>query len=92
MKKFVFVSAVLFLAAIILLPTISNGKYNVSKPLVTDGSPLPWPPFPPGGGTLVADGSPLPWPPFPPGGGALVADGSPLPRPPFPPHAGPTLV
>jgi hypothetical protein len=73
MKKLVILSAVLSLAAFILLPGSTNGKYNVSKPLVADGSPLPWPPFPPGGGTLVADGSPLPWPPFPPGGGTTLA-------------------
>ena len=73
MKKFVIPSVVLLLAAIILPPAIGTGNYNVSKPLVADGSPLPWPPFPPGGGTLVADGSPLPWPPFPPGGGTTLA-------------------
>jgi len=73
MKNFVILSAVLFLTAIILLPTTGNGNYYVSKPLLADGSPLPWPPFPPGGGgTLVADGSPLPWPPFPPGGGGTT--------------------
>jgi hypothetical protein len=92
MKKLVILFAVLSLAVFILLPANSNGKYNVSKPLVADGSPLPWPPFPPSAGTLVADGSPLPWPPFPPGGGTLVADGSPLPWPPFPPGAGTTLA
>jgi hypothetical protein len=92
MKKFVILSAVLSLAVFILLPGSSNGKYNVSKPLVADGSPLPWPPFPPGGGTLVADGSPLPWPPFPSGSGTLIADGSPLPWPPFPPGSGTTLA
>jgi len=54
MKKLVILSAVLSLAVFILLPGSSNGKYNVSKPLVADGSPLLWPPFPPGGGkTLV---------------------------------------
>jgi len=79
MKKFATLSAVLFLAAIILLPGSGSGKYNVSKPLIADGSPLPWP-IPPSGGTLVADGSPLPWP-IPPSGGTLVADGSPLPWP-----------
>jgi len=87
MKKLAILYAVFFLAAFILLPTASNGKYNVSKPLIADGSPLPWPPIPPGGGALVADGSPLPWPPNPPGG-ALVADGSPLPWPPNPPGGG----
>jgi hypothetical protein len=73
MKKLVILFAVLSLAVFILLPANSNGKYNVSKPFVADGSPLPWPPFPPGAGTLVADGSPLPWPPFPPGGGTTLA-------------------
>ena len=91
MKKPAILFAVLFLTAFILLPATSIGKYNVSKPPVADGSPLPWPPNPPGGGTLVADGSPLPWPPNPPGGGILVADGSPLPWPPNPP-GGTTLV
>ena len=73
MKKLAVLSSVFLLAAFILLPTAVNGKYNVSKPLVTDGSPLPWPPFPPGGGTLMADGSPLPWPPFPKSGGTTLA-------------------
>jgi len=71
MKKSLVLSAVLFLAAIILPPASSLGKYNPSKPIVADGSPLPWP-IPPGGGTLVADGSPLPWPIPPSGGTALV--------------------
>ncbi|HKW31784.1 MAG TPA: hypothetical protein VJN92_02185 [Candidatus Acidoferrum sp.] len=54
MKKLVTLSAALLLAVFILLPGSLNGKYNVSKPLVADGSPLPWPPNPPGGGaTLV---------------------------------------
>jgi hypothetical protein len=88
MKKFAILSLVLLLAAFILLPTVSNGKYNVSKPLVADGSPLPWPPFPPGG-TLVADGTPLPWP-IPPSGRTLIADGTPLPWP-IPP-SGRTVV
>ena len=87
-KKLVILFAVLFLAAFILLPGSTNGKYNVSKPLVADGWPLP-PPVPPGSGsdTLVADGWPLP-PPVPPGPGAnmLVADGWPLPPP--VPHGG----
>lgn len=97
MKKPAILFAVLFLAAFIVLPAISIGKYNVSKPLVADGSPLPWPPVPPGGGALVADGWPLP--PLPPGSisnsasssETLVADGSPLPWPPNPPGGG-TLV
>ncbi len=73
MKKLATLSVVLLLAALILLPEAGNGKYNVSKPVVADGSPLPWPPFPPSGGsTLIADGSPLPWPPFPPGGGSRI--------------------
>jgi len=89
MKKLVILSAVFLLAAFILLPATGNGKYDVSKPVVADGSPLPWPPFPPGGGTLVADGWPLPLPP-PPGSYSaassetLVADGWPLPLPPPP--------
>jgi len=79
MKKFVILSAVLLLAGLILLPASINGKYNVSKPVLADGTPLPWP-IPPSGGTLVADGTPLPWP-IPPSGGTLVADGTPLPWP-----------
>lgn len=75
MKKFAILSAVLFLAVFILLPPSGGGKYNVSKPLVVDGWPLPLPPPPPGSGsyslsspeTLVADGWPLPLPPPPPG-------------------------
>ena len=54
MKKLVILSAVLSLAVSILLPGAGNGESNVSKPLVADGSPLPWPPFPPGGGTGVS--------------------------------------
>lgn len=49
MKKLVSLAAALFLAAFILPPGAGNGKYNVSKPLVADGWPLP-PPVPPGGG------------------------------------------
>ena len=71
MKKFVILSTVLLLAALILQPGSSNGKYNVSKPasastLVADGWPLPLPPPPPStssASTLVADGWPLPLPP-----------------------------
>lgn len=73
MKKLAVLSSVFLLAVFILLPATGNGKYNVSKPLVADGLPLPWPPFPPGGGTLMADGSPLPWPPFPKSGGTTLA-------------------
>lgn len=63
MKKFAILSAVLLLAAIILLPGSSSGKYNVSKPTVADGTPIP--PFPPKPSViLVADGTPIP--PFPP--------------------------
>ena len=91
MKKLVVLFTVLFLAAFIVLPGTTDGKYNLSKPTVADGSPLP--PFPPNpsGATLLADGSPLP--PFPPNPSGtsrvnatdmLVADGSPLP--PFPPN------
>ena len=89
MKKSVILIAVLFLAAFIVLPASSNGKYNVSKPLVADG----WPLSPgPGAYTLVADGGPMP-PPFPPNpptlsfinSDSLVADGGPMP-PPFPPN------
>jgi hypothetical protein len=86
MKKLVILSVLLLLAVFILLPAVSNGKFNVSKPAIADGYPLP-PPIPPGPGnaTLVADGYPLP-PPIPPGPGnaTLVADGYPLP-PPIPP-------
>lgn len=98
MKKLAILSSFLLLATLILLPCATNGKYNVSKPVVADGSPLPWPPIPPGSGPnmLVADGSPLPWPPIPPspGGGptTLIADGSPLPWPPIPPNPGATLA
>jgi hypothetical protein len=70
MKKLAILSAVLFLAALILLPAIGDGKYNVSKPVVADGTPLPWP-IPPSGGTLVADGTPLPRP-IPPSGETTV--------------------
>ena len=92
MKKFVILFAVLFLAAFILLPAASNGNYNVSKPVIADGWPLPLPPPPPGSSvnTLVADGWPLPLPPPPSGSFAayssetLVADGWPLPLPPHP--------
>jgi hypothetical protein len=52
MKKFAILSAVLFLAVFILLPASDNGKYNVSKPLVADGYPLP--PFPPSSNVAVA--------------------------------------
>jgi len=45
-KKPVALSAALFLAVFILLPASSNGKYNVSKPTVADGNPMP-PPIPP---------------------------------------------
>ncbi len=72
MKKLAILSFVLLLAVFILLPAASHGKYNVSKPAVADGSPLPWPPTPGGGSTLVADGSPLPWPPTPGGGSTLA--------------------
>lgn len=72
MKTLTILFAVLFLAAFILLPAPSDGKYNVSKPLVADGWPLP-PPVPhgPGATTLVADGWPLP-PPVPPSGGSVA--------------------
>ena len=84
MKKLAILSMVLLVAAFILLPGSSNGKYNVSKPVVADGSPLPWP-IPPGGdSSVVADGWPLPLPPPPSAASAttLVADGWPLPLPP----------
>src|SRR5689334_21374930 len=94
MRKFVILFAVLFLAAFILLPSTSNGKYKVSKPLVADGWPLPLPPPLSSSrvNTLVADGWPLPLPPPPTGSGfyaassseTLVADGWPLPLPPPP--------
>lgn len=70
MKKFAVLSAVFLLAVLILLPSFTDGKYNVSKPVVADGTPLPWP-IPPSGGTLIADGTPLPWP-IPPSGGTVV--------------------
>lgn len=90
MKKLVALfSTALFLVAVILLPTTSIGKCDVSKPLTADGWPLP--PLPPGpGGALIADGWPLP--PLPPGGGTatLTADGWPLP--PLPPGPGTVLT
>lgn len=75
MKKLVIFSILLLLAVFILLPALSNGKYNVSKPAVADGYPLP-PPIPPGPGnaTLVVDGYPLP-PPIPPGPGSPLTVG-----------------
>jgi hypothetical protein len=51
MKKLAILSMVL-LAAFILLPESSNGKYNVSKSVVADGTPLPWP-IPPSGDSSV---------------------------------------
>jgi len=92
MKKVVCLSGLLILAGLIVLPVSNSLNSDISKPVVADGSPLPWPvpPFPPSSTTLVADGSPLPWPvpPFPPASATLVADGSPLPWPvpPFPPQ------
>ena len=83
MKKFVILFAVLVLAAFILMPGSCNGKYNVSKPLVADGWPLPLPKPPSTSvNTLVADGWPLPLP-KPPSTSVdtLVADGWPLPLP-----------
>lgn len=73
MKQLVIFTVLLLLAAFILLPVLSNGKFNVSKPAIADGYPLP-PPIPPGPGnaTLVADGYPLP-PPIPPGPGSVLA-------------------
>src|SRR5689334_21173726 len=89
MKKLVFLFAVLSLAVFILLPNLTDGKYNVSKPVVADGWPLP-PPVPPSpsANTLIADGWPLP-PPVPPSTNTdtLIADGWPLPLPP-PPGSG----
>ena len=58
MKKFVILSAVFLLAAIILPSGSASGKYNVSKPTVTDGNPMP-PPIPPKPGALMADGAGL---------------------------------
>jgi len=65
MKKFVILVAVFFLAAFMLLPGSGNGKYNVSKPVVADGWPLP-PSVLPGvsNNIWLADGGPIP--PFPP--------------------------
>jgi hypothetical protein len=76
MKKLVILSVLLLLAVFILLPAISNGKFNVSKPAIADGYPLP-PPIPPGPGnaTLVADGYPLP-PPIPPSPASMLAAAS----------------
>ena len=65
MKKLSVLCALFLLAGLIVLPASTSGKYDVSKPAVADGSPLPWPPPPPNP-VLVADGSPLPWPPPPP--------------------------
>lgn len=45
MKKYAIPFAVLFLASFILLPGTGIGKYNVSKPAIADGTPIP--PFPP---------------------------------------------
>lgn len=73
MKKLAILSAFLFLAAFILLPGTGTGKYNVSKPAIADGWPLP-PPIPPSTttNTLMADGWPLP-PPIPPSAGAELS-------------------
>lgn len=88
MKKFAILSAVLFVAVFILLPGSGHGKYNVSKPLVVDGGPIPpLPPNPPA--TLVADGGPIP-PLLPNPHVTLVADGGPIP--PLPPNPHVTLV
>jgi len=83
MKKLVILSVVLSLAVFILLPASGNGKYNVSKPVVADGWPLP-PPVPPGTttNTLMVDGWPLPPPvPHSTSTDTLMADGWPLPPP-----------
>jgi hypothetical protein len=53
MKKLAILFAVLFLAAFILLPGTGTGKYNVSKPAVADGWPLP-PPIPPSASAEVS--------------------------------------
>ncbi|HEY6943506.1 MAG TPA: hypothetical protein VI431_00095 [Candidatus Acidoferrum sp.] len=84
MKRIAILSVLLLLAVFILLPGAGNGKYNVSNPVVADGSPLPWPPIPSGNTVLTADGSPLPWPPIPNSNTVMIADGSPLPWPPIP--------
>lgn len=83
MKKFAGLAVLLFLAAFIVLPASSTVNYNVSKPILAEGSPLPWPvPKPPSSGVLTAEGSPLPWPvPKPPTSTVLTAEGSPLPWP-----------
>ena len=60
-------------AVLIVLPATCCVNYTGSKPVIADGSPLPWPqpPQPPAAKSndlLSADGSPLPWPqpPLPP--------------------------
>jgi hypothetical protein len=85
-EKLAILSVLFFAATLILLPSSSSAKYDVSKLAVADGSPLPWPPIP-NNAVLITDGYPLP--PFPPNPSltsvpdTLLADGYPLP--PFPP-------
>jgi hypothetical protein len=55
-KRLTILSLFLFALALILLPSTGGGKYDVSKPVVADGWPLP-PPIPPAPTeTLMADG------------------------------------
>jgi len=71
-KKLNVLSVLLSLAALILPPASSIGKYDLSKPtVIADGQPIPsFSPNPPkptlmsSTGLLVADG--YPYPPIPP--------------------------
>ena len=47
MKRLAVLSGFLSLAVFMLLPACGSSNYDLSKPAVVDGSPLPWPPKPP---------------------------------------------